>query len=63
MLEKSNCEVHTFDCSGPVQRFVKPENDRLHFHHICLGATRSAGPLAEGKPARGKGPMFDVDND
>jgi len=50
ILEKTNCEVHTFDCSGPVQRFVKPENDRLHFHHICLGATRSAGPLAEGKP-------------
>ena len=50
ILEKTNCKVHTFDCSGPAQRFVKPENDRLHFHHICLGATRSAGPLAEGKP-------------
>mmetsp|Transcript_17632 Transcript_17632/g.35223 ORF Transcript_17632/g.35223 Transcript_17632/m.35223 type:complete len:156 (+) Transcript_17632:419-886(+) len=22
MLEKSNCEVHTFDCSGPVQRLL-----------------------------------------
>jgi len=43
ILKKTNCDVHTFDCTGPVERFKKPANNRLHFHHICLGATRSAG--------------------
>ena len=42
-LEKTACEVHTFDCTGKPSRFKKPESDRLHFHYICLGT--------ENKPA------------
>jgi len=37
ILKNTPCEVHTFDCTGPVTRFKPPKNDRLHFHHICLG--------------------------
>jgi hypothetical protein len=38
LLKKTTCEIHTFDCTGPPQRFTVPENDgRLHFHHVCLG--------------------------
>ena len=37
LLEKTPCEVHTFDCTGPTTRFQKPDNDRIHFHHVCLG--------------------------
>lgn len=37
VLDKTPCEVHTFDCTGDIERFVVPENPRLHFHHICLG--------------------------
>jgi hypothetical protein len=38
ILEKTPCEVHTFDCTGNIARFQKPTNPRLKFHHICLGA-------------------------
>jgi len=37
VLKKTPCEVHTFDCTGSIGRFKKPDNKRLHFHHICLG--------------------------
>eukprot|EP00804_Cyclotella_cryptica_P003502 CCRYP_002142-RA/>CCRYP_002142-RA protein AED:0.14 eAED:0.14 QI:0/-1/0/1/-1/1/1/0/330 len=50
ILEKTRCNVHTFDCTGPRERFTKPANDRLHFHHICLGATKMSGSLATNKP-------------
>lgn len=37
MLEKTLCEIHTFDCTGPLTRFKVPANDgRLHFHHVCI---------------------------
>lgn len=36
-LEKTNCQVHTFDCTGLISRFTKPNHERLHFHHVCLG--------------------------
>jgi hypothetical protein len=38
ILEKTPCEVHTFDCTGNITRFQKPKHPRLSFHHICLGA-------------------------
>jgi hypothetical protein len=38
ILEKTPCEVHTFDCTGNITRFHKPTHPRLSFHHICLGA-------------------------
>jgi hypothetical protein len=38
ILEKTPCDVHTFDCTGDISRFKKPEDPRLFFHHICLGA-------------------------
>jgi hypothetical protein len=37
MLKKTPCEIHTFDCTGPKSRFQKPDNEHLHFHHVCLG--------------------------
>jgi len=37
LLQKTPCAIHTFDCTGPPRRFEKPEHDRLHFHHVCLG--------------------------
>ena len=43
-LKKTPCEIHTFDCTGNITRFVKPNNDRLHFHHICLGTEHEAAP-------------------
>ena len=36
-LGKTPCEIHTFDCTGEESRFEKPDNDRLVFHHVCLG--------------------------
>lgn len=38
ILQKTSCQVHTFDCTGDVSRFKVPTDDRLHFHYICLGA-------------------------
>ena len=49
MLELTKCEVHTFDCTGEIDRFHVPKNDRLHFHHICLGAKPAIG-LGEACP-------------
>jgi Methyltransferase domain len=44
VLRKTPCEVHTFDCTGSISRFHKPNNDRLHFHHVCLGAKSAEAP-------------------
>jgi hypothetical protein len=45
LLKRTNCQIHTFDCTGPKSRFVLPPdgNNRLHFHHICLGANQMKG--------------------
>jgi hypothetical protein len=48
MLEKTPCEIHTFDCTGPKRRFRKPDNERLHFHHVCLG-TENEDAKADGE--------------
>ena len=37
LLQKTPCDIHTFDCTGPISRFQVPPNPRLHFHHVCLG--------------------------
>lgn len=45
LLAKTHCEIHTFDCTGPRDRFRVPENDgRLHFHHVCLGTKHEDAP-------------------
>lgn len=49
LLEQTKCHIHTFDCSGKVSRFDVPNNDHLHFHHICLGAARLEG-IGEDNP-------------
>ena len=46
ILKKTPCEVHTFDCTGPRDRFNKPDHDRLHFHHVCIGARHQDAPPA-----------------
>lgn len=43
LLQRTKCDIHTFDCTGPLSRFQKPESDRLFFHHVCLG-TENAPP-------------------
>jgi hypothetical protein len=38
LLLKTKCEIHTFDCTGPKERFDRqPTDARSHFHHICIG--------------------------
>uniref|UniRef100_A0A6U3RC29 Methyltransferase domain-containing protein n=1 Tax=Ditylum brightwellii TaxID=49249 RepID=A0A6U3RC29_9STRA len=44
LLKKTPCEIHTFDCTGERERFQKPDNDRLHFHHVCLGTANAPAP-------------------
>lgn len=44
LLDKTPCEVHTFDCTGDISRFDVPVHPRLHFHHICLGAQYEPAP-------------------
>lgn len=44
LLNKTSCKIHTFDCTGSKARFHKPENDRLTFHHICLGSVSHPAP-------------------
>ena len=38
VLDKTPCQVHTFDCTGARSRFKVPQNPRLTFHHVCLTA-------------------------
>jgi len=44
LLNRTTCEIHTFDCTGSKARFHKPENNRLTFHHICLGSVPQPAP-------------------
>lgn len=46
ILARTTCEVHTFDCTGAIERFIVPKNGRLHFHHECLhgGTGPKPGP-------------------
>lgn len=43
LLKRTNCQIHTFDCTGRRERFHVPEHENLHFHHICLGAQKLPG--------------------
>jgi Methyltransferase domain len=43
LLSKTPCSVHTFDCTGPKERFKIPDS-RIHFHHICMGANHEEKP-------------------
>lgn len=42
ILKNTPCQVHTFDCTGPIHRFRPPKDDRLHFHYVCLGTQHQA---------------------
>lgn len=42
-LAKTSCDVHTFDCTGKLSRFEVPMNNRMHFHHVCLGTKNLPG--------------------
>jgi hypothetical protein len=42
------CEIHTFDCTGRQSRFQKPDNERLHFHHVSLGTDHEDAKAEEG---------------
>lgn len=44
LLNKTPCTIHTFDCTGPITRFHKPDDPRLHFHHVCLGTENKPAP-------------------
>lgn len=56
LLDVTPCEIHTFDCTGPISRFEKPDNDRLHFHHVCIGAQNMDAPDLTPEQKRRKGP-------
>lgn len=43
LLERTNCQIHSFDCTGKRDRFNVPEHDNITFHHICLGAQKLKG--------------------
>jgi len=43
LLQKTPCEIHTFDCTGRLERFQKPPHERLHFHHVCIGTQHRQG--------------------
>jgi hypothetical protein len=58
ILAQTPCEVHTFDCTGAITRFRKPNNPRLTFHHICLGAEHV--PYNEGQKCTGSGVCGDI---
>ncbi len=47
ILDKTSCEVHTFDCTGDISRFHVPKNPRLHFHHVCLGTENRITEVGE----------------
>lgn len=45
LLQRTQCEIHTFDCTGPISRFTnKPNHPRSHFHHMCLSHEYVAAP-------------------
>jgi Methyltransferase domain len=43
LLKRTACEIHTFDCTGPLERFNMTP-DRVHFHHVCLGTVFEPAP-------------------
>jgi hypothetical protein len=47
LLQQTNCEVHTFDCTGNITRFTQiPNHERMFFHHVCVGTeSMSAIPI------------------
>eukprot|EP00977_Amphora_coffeiformis_P024481 scaffold15975_cov153-Amphora_coffeaeformis.AAC.1 len=55
VLQKTPCQVHTFDCTGDRSRFKVPANDRLVFHHVCLGTEHvdAAPTCPKGNPKCG----------
>jgi len=46
MYDMSPCEIHTFDCTGPITRFRVPSRirDRVHFHHVCMSNENQPAP-------------------
>jgi len=58
LLQKTPCEIHTFDCTGLRERFHKPDNDRLHFHHVCLGTANAPAPKTPPTSPSGIGGEF-----
>lgn len=62
ILKETPCEVHSFDCTGPRERFKVPANERLYFHHVCLGSeyvTAPLGPIPDSKKDhRVQGPIM-----
>jgi hypothetical protein len=59
ILKKTPCEVHTFDCTGDISRFKKPDDPRLTFHHVCLGSEHVPS-AKKGKKCGGKGICGDI---
>lgn len=44
LLDRTPCSIHTFDCTGPKERYNAPNNSRHFFHHVCLGAEHEESP-------------------
>lgn len=48
VLRRTSCTVHTFDCTGEIQRFQVPstgtKQNRINFHHVCLGTVHESAP-------------------
>jgi len=61
MYDMTPCEIHTFDCTGPITRFQPPARikDRHHFHHVCL-ATADIPPVEHPERIRHVAPDFSV---
>jgi len=47
MHEMTPCHIHTFDCTGPRERFQPPPEiaDRHTFHHTCLSTVKEPAPI------------------
>jgi len=52
LIAKTQCNVHTFDCTGDVARFQKPDHSQIHFHHVCL-ADKFVAPNPSCEKSRG----------
>lgn len=44
VYDMTPCQIHTFDCTGPISRFRPPARiaDRHTFHHVCLATVNVA---------------------
>jgi hypothetical protein len=62
LLQKTPCEIHTFDCTGDISRFQVPAHPRLFFHHVCLSATsiKADPPMDDQGKCTGKGMCGDA---